>query len=149
VTDSVDDRSFIPDGWHTVTPRIVVRDPMRFMEFLASVFRATGEFQVSRPSVVRLGDSNLMVSEAGIRPPTISFLYVYVQDVDATYRRAVDAGARAIEEPFETPTGIVVAWWKTRGATPGKSPPTSLGARSAGNNSPLFETNVDRRSASL
>ncbi len=105
MTDSVDDRRFIPDGWHTVTPRIVVQDARRLVGFLAHVFGATGEFQADRPSVVRLGDSMVMVSEAGIRRPMPTFFYVYVDNTDTTYRRAIEAGARSIEEPFDTPYG--------------------------------------------
>lgn len=103
--DSVPVRSFIPDGWHTVTPRIVAQNARGLVEFLAHVFGATGEVQEDRPSVIRLGDSIVMISDAGIRPPTPAFLYVYVNDTDATYRRAIEAGAHAVEEPFDTPYG--------------------------------------------
>jgi PhnB protein len=47
--------------------------------------------------VTRIGDSNVMISEIGPRPVTPAFLYVYVGDADATYRRAVEAGANAAE----------------------------------------------------
>jgi uncharacterized glyoxalase superfamily protein PhnB len=103
--DARDDRPHVPDSWHTVTPRIVVQDARGFVEFLAHVFGATGEFQEARPSEVWLGDSVVMVSEAGARSPMPAFLYLYTNDTDATYRRAVEAGARSIEEPFDTPYG--------------------------------------------
>jgi PhnB protein len=83
----------------------VVRDARRLVEFLVGVFGATGEYQESRPSVIRIGDSQVMIGEFGTRNPTPAFLYVYVSDVDATYRRAMDAGAHAIEQPFDTPYG--------------------------------------------
>jgi hypothetical protein len=67
--DSVTDRRFTPDGWHTVTPRIVVEDARRFIGFLVQVFGVTGEFQETRPSVVWLGDSAIMVSDTGVRRP--------------------------------------------------------------------------------
>ena len=94
-----------PVGWHVVTPRIVARDAGRLVAFLARVFGAAGEFEAARPTVVWIGDSPVMISEAGLRPPAPAFLYVYVDDVDATFRRAVDAGARVVEEPFDTPYG--------------------------------------------
>jgi uncharacterized glyoxalase superfamily protein PhnB len=47
----------------------------------------------------------VMVSNVGIRKVMTAFLYVYVDDADATYRRALDAGARSLEEPFDTPYG--------------------------------------------
>jgi uncharacterized glyoxalase superfamily protein PhnB len=52
-----------------------------------------------------MGDSVVMVSDAGVREPMTAFLYVYVGDVDATYRRALDAGARSLEEPRDVPYG--------------------------------------------
>jgi len=96
---------FTPEGWHTVTPRIVVRDAERLVEFLKQVFGATGDYRPDRPSVMTIGDSMVMVSEAGIRNPMPAFLYVYVDDTDETYRRALHAGARSIEEPSNVPYG--------------------------------------------
>lgn len=55
--------------------------------------------------MIRVGNSLLMISDAGIRNPMTAFLYVYVSDTDTTFERAVAAGARAIEEPSETPYG--------------------------------------------
>ena len=105
MTSPVIDRNFAPKGWHTVTPRIVVEGARQFVEFLAQVFSATGEFQETRPSVVWIGDSVVMVSKAGIRGPMPSFLYVYVSDTDAVYERALKAGVRTIESPCDTPYG--------------------------------------------
>jgi uncharacterized glyoxalase superfamily protein PhnB len=98
-------RSFTPEGWHTVTPRVVLRDARGFIGFLASVFDARGEFQQSRPSEVLIGNSIVMVSEVGTRPSATAFLYVHVADTDATYARAMKAGARVMELPFDTPYG--------------------------------------------
>ena len=69
------------------------------------VFGATGEYRQDRPSMILIGDSLLMISDAGIRNPMTAFLYVYVNDTDATFKRAVAAGARAVEDPSETPYG--------------------------------------------
>ncbi|NUO71321.1 MAG: VOC family protein [Frateuria sp.] len=103
--DSQTDRGLLPEGWHTVTPRIVVQGAKEFVDFLVQVFGATGEFEQSRPSTIWLGDSVVLVSEVGVRGHTPAFLYVYVRDTDGTYARAVGAGARTIEPPFETPYG--------------------------------------------
>jgi PhnB protein len=46
-----------------------------------------------------------MISDAGIRDPAPAFLYVYVDNTDETYRRAVEAGARSLEEPWNLPYG--------------------------------------------
>jgi uncharacterized glyoxalase superfamily protein PhnB len=48
----------------------------------------------------------LMVSDGGgLRDPSSAFLYVYVPDVEATFRAAIDAGATSIEAPLDTPYG--------------------------------------------
>jgi PhnB protein len=74
-----------PEGWHTVTPRIVVHEAKHLVEFLRQVFGATGEYRQALPSEVRIGDSVVMISDAGVRSPITAFLYVYVRDTDATY----------------------------------------------------------------
>ena len=96
---------FAPEGWHTVTPRIVAHDAKQLVEFLRQVFGATGEYQEARPSEIKIGDSVVMISEAGIRNAMTAFLYVYVNDADATCQRALNAGARSLEKPIDTPYG--------------------------------------------
>jgi PhnB protein len=94
-----------PTGWHTVTPRIVVEDPAGLIGFLTSVFDATGELRDDAPSVITIGDSPVMISGAELREACPAFLYVYVEDVDAVYSRALDAGAVSVEAVWNTPYG--------------------------------------------
>ncbi len=94
-----------PEGWHTVTPRIVAQNAERLVSFLRQVFDATGDYQTDRPSIIMIGDSRIMISEAGIRKPVPAFLYVYVSDCDAMYQRALKSGAGSLEEPVDTPYG--------------------------------------------
>jgi uncharacterized glyoxalase superfamily protein PhnB len=94
-----------PEGWHTVTPRIVASGAEQLVAFMKRVFGATGEYESARPSEMRIGDSMLMISDAGPRNAMTAFLYVYVDDAEATYQLALDAGARSIEEPLDTPYG--------------------------------------------
>ena len=96
---------FTPEGWHTVTPRIVVRDAERLVEFLRRVFAATGDYRRDLPSVIKIGDSMIMITNAGIRASMPAFLYVYVDDTDKIYRRALEAGAISLEEPSDMPYG--------------------------------------------
>jgi PhnB protein len=97
---------FQPDGWHTVTPRIFVRDPERLITFIKHVFGGSGEYLPGRPAEVRIGDSVVMVSDGdGLREPIPAFLYVYVEDADSTYRRAIEANAVSIEVPTRMPYG--------------------------------------------
>ena len=95
----------VPDGWHTLTPRLVVHEPARLFQFLKEAFGATGEFREDRPSVMKIGDSLVMISSVGPRDAMPAFLYLYVDDTDATYQRALQAGAVSLEEPAETPYG--------------------------------------------
>ena len=95
----------VPEGWHSVTPRLVVNDAALQVKFLKQAFEGSGEFRTDRPSVVIIGDSPVMVSSVGPRAAMPSFLYLYVEDVNATYLRALEAGAIALEEPTETPYG--------------------------------------------
>jgi PhnB protein len=98
-------RSHVPEGWHSITPRLVVEDPSKLVQFLKVAFQATGDYSEDRPALMKIGDSIIMVSGAGPRDPKPSFLYVYVEDTDATYQRAVAAGATSIEAPTDMPYG--------------------------------------------
>lgn len=96
---------FKPPGWHTVTTRLVVDDPEGLIAFMKRVFDATGEYNENAPAQIAIGDTVVMVSESGAREPSPGFLYVYVADADATYQRALEAGAASIEAPLDTPYG--------------------------------------------
>ncbi|MGV9839705.1 VOC family protein [Nocardia niigatensis] len=84
---------------------MVVDDQRGAVGFMRTVFEAAGEVEAGRPTEVRIGDSVVMVSESGEREVFPAFLYVYVDDVAATYQRALTAGAVSVEEPFDTPYG--------------------------------------------
>lgn len=94
-----------PAGWHSVTPRLVVQDASGLVRFLKEAFGATGEFREDRPSVITIGDSIVMVSSVGPREAMPGSLYLYVDDADTTYTRALEAGAVSIEVPRDTPYG--------------------------------------------
>ena len=97
--------SFVPPGSPTVTPRLFARDPKGLFAFIKRVFRATGTYRDDRPSELCLGNSVIMVNDDSARGPATAFLYVYVDDTDAAYRRATAAGARSIETPVDQPYG--------------------------------------------
>jgi PhnB protein len=67
-------------------------------------FAATGDFSADAPALMTIGDSIVMVS-AGPRKTTSSLLHLYVPDADATFSRAVEAGAIVVEEPADMPYG--------------------------------------------
>ena len=91
----------VPEGWHTVTPRLFVNDAAGLVDFLKHAFGAIGTFRNDGPSEIRIGDSIVMVGQAGLREAMPAFLYLYVEDADAAYRRALEAGATVIEEPTD------------------------------------------------
>jgi uncharacterized glyoxalase superfamily protein PhnB len=98
--------TFKPDGWPTVTPRIFTPEVEGLVAFMKAVFNAEGDVRAGAPSEIRLGDSIVMISDGGgVRDAMAAFLYVYVADTDATFRRAMAAGAEAIEGPSNVPYG--------------------------------------------
>jgi PhnB protein len=118
MTEAIDTSNFQPAGWHTVTPRIIVSGAEKLVHFVKEVFGATGDFRPEAPAELRIGDSIIMISDAGVREPMAACLYVYVASADEIWHRAVKAGARSIEAPLDTPYGdrramIRDAWGNT------------------------------------
>lgn len=92
-------------GFHSVTPRIVVTNVEGQVEFLRAVFGATGELAPDRPAEMRIGDSLIMVTAATERDLFAAFLYIYIDDADEVYQRALAAKASTLEAPVDTPYG--------------------------------------------
>jgi PhnB protein len=93
------------EGYHTITPRIVVDEVAAQVHFLRHVFEARGEVEPNRPAEMRAGDSLLIVTSATERERFPAFLYVYVSQADEVYQRAIAAGATSLEAPIDTPYG--------------------------------------------
>jgi uncharacterized glyoxalase superfamily protein PhnB len=98
----------IPDGYHTVTPHLVNKDVSRLIEFLTRAFDAQEVHRLAGPdgrvmhAELRIGDSMIMIGEAsGEWKPMPSSIALYVKDVDATYQRALAAGAVSLKEPMD------------------------------------------------
>jgi uncharacterized glyoxalase superfamily protein PhnB len=96
----------IPDGYHSVTPYLVVHDVARLIDFLCATFEAKVTERHDLPdgrvmhAEVRIGDSTVMMGEARDPKPAMpGMLYVYVADTDAAYKRAIAAGATSLLEP--------------------------------------------------
>ena len=100
----------IPDGYHTVTPYLLVRGVPEFLEFLKNAF---GAIELVRTkggaggihAEVKIGDSHIMMGDDGKRPTQPVTLYLYVPDADAAYNRALKAGAGSIQPPTDQPYG--------------------------------------------
>jgi len=98
----------IPDGYHTVTPYLIVQGAGQLIDFLKLAFDAQETERITAPdgaiahAEVRIGDSIVMMSDAGgERAPMPSGLYLYVNDTDAVYISALRAGATSIVEPAD------------------------------------------------
>ncbi len=99
----------IPDGYHAVTPYLMVQGVPKLVDFLKQAFGAaeTGE-RVTLPdgsvmhTEVRIRDSVVMMGEANAQCPAMpTMLALYVEDCDSVYRRAVSAGAKSMSEPAD------------------------------------------------
>ena len=120
----------LPEGYHSVNPYIVVDDADRLIDFLAEVFGAVEQGRSLRPdgridhADVHIGDSLVMPSEASEQYPARPCVhFVYVPDVDATYRAALAAGATSILEPTEQSWATVPVASSIRSTTAGGSRP--------------------------
>lgn len=96
----------IPDGYHSVTPYLIIKGADRFIAFMSAVFGARVTEQImhsdGKPghTELRVGDSLIMLSEAREgRDPTPIMLHIYVADVDAAFDRAVKAGGQVVASP--------------------------------------------------
>lgn len=102
----------IPDGYHAVTPYLVVADAEAQIDFLKKAFggeetcrHKDDKGRVSHAEV-RVGDSMLMIGQARDQwTPKPAMFYLYVEDVDAVYQRAVEAGGKPIHEPVDQAYG--------------------------------------------
>ncbi len=97
-----------PQDYTSVSPYLIVDGASGTIEFLARVFGAVELRRFSDPSgkvvhaEVRIDDTVVMVADGAPGwPPIESHVHVYVADVDATYRRALDAGGTSVQEPVK------------------------------------------------
>jgi hypothetical protein len=96
---------------------MVVSDVASEVEFLRTVFDATGEVHTDRPAEIRIGDSLVMVTPAGERELFPAFLYVYVDDADAAYRRHSMRERGVSRSRSILLTAIGGRWYATRSET--------------------------------
>jgi uncharacterized glyoxalase superfamily protein PhnB len=99
---------FKPDDYHTITPYLIVEGVPELIEFMKTVFGAEEieRFEDDQRQVmhaeVRIGDSIVMMGGATKDWKAIpAALYIYVTDTDATYQRALKAGATSIMAPSD------------------------------------------------
>jgi PhnB protein len=101
----------IPEGYHSLTVYLSVTGASQAIDFYRKAFDAVEEFRLDAPdgkvghAELRIGDTRLMISEpcsegpmgsleAGSKPPF--GLHLYVENVDARFQQAIDAGAEVV-----------------------------------------------------
>jgi PhnB protein len=96
-----------PDDYRNVTPYLIVNDAGKLIDFVKEAFGAKERVRMPGPggtvahAEVEIGDSIVMM---GTNPDDLfpAMLYVYFDDADATYNKALAAGATSHEEPNDT-----------------------------------------------
>jgi PhnB protein len=99
----------IPEGFHTITPYLIVDGAANIIQFVKHAFGAQEQHEATlRPdgtimhATLKIGDSMLMIADASEHAKASSvMLYLYVPDVDAVYQKAIKAGATSIMEPAD------------------------------------------------
>jgi PhnB protein len=103
----------IPEGYHTATPYLAVDDAAQAIDYYKKAFGAKERMRMEAPggkvghAELEIGDALVMLSDpfpqASMKPPkelggTSASVFMYVEDVDAVVKRAVDAGATVTME---------------------------------------------------
>ncbi|MGZ5007553.1 MAG: VOC family protein [Methylobacter sp.] len=103
----------IPDGYHSITPYLMIKGASEAIEFYKQAFGAVEIFRLSHPNgqighaEIKIGDSSLMLADpcdqqGAFRTPhslggSSVALHVYVENVDAQFAQAIKAGAKEIK----------------------------------------------------
>jgi PhnB protein len=109
----------IPEGYHSVTPYLTLQDAANALDFYKRAFGARTLVRMDGPkgkithAEIQIGDSKIMLSDemgGACRSPQSlggcnASLFVYLEDVDATFYQAVKAGAKPVMEPADQPWG--------------------------------------------
>lgn len=112
----------IPEGFHTVTPFVIVKDAAKLLEFIKKAFNGETTYIMKDPdgkvmhATARIGDSIIMVADEMDRFPAMPcMLYLYMNDADAVYKQAIKTGGQSLREPTnefygDRSAGIKDAW---------------------------------------
>jgi len=101
-------KSYVPDGFRTATPYLIIRDAAKAIEFYKKAFGAKEMARMPMPdgkiahAEIKIGDSMVMLSDENLdwgtkSPQTLDGspvgIFIYVPDVDATFKQAIASGA--------------------------------------------------------
>ncbi len=101
-------------GFHTVTPYLTVQEAPALIEFVKQAFAASECLRTTGSAggihaEVKIGDSMVMIGGAARGETWTAALHLYMDNVDAVYQRALQAGASSVMEPTDQPYGERVA----------------------------------------
>jgi len=111
--EEVADKLQNPFGLHTITPYLIVKDAEKLIKFLQDLFQAElrGEIHYRedkriKHAELKIGDSVIMLGTTmeNIGQANAGF-YIYVENCDASYKKALELGAESIMEPVDFPHG--------------------------------------------
>ncbi len=101
-------KKWIPEGQHVLTPYLIVKDAVKFIEFVEKTFFGTTTECLKREggkiahAEIRIGDSKIMLGESCDEFKAMpAGIYVYVEDTDVTYHRALKNGATSVHKPMD------------------------------------------------
>ncbi len=98
---------YIPEGYGTVTPYLVVKDAENLMRFIETVLGGKEVLRMNGPdgriahAEMMIGDSKVMMGESPEGKLMPAMLNVYVPDCDAVYKKALAAGGISVREPAD------------------------------------------------
>ena len=95
-----------PDGYHTITPYLVIEGAADAIAFLSDVLGAKETLRMDMPdgrighAEMLIGESHLMIADVPVGGSVKNaLLHLYVEDSEALYRRALEQGAASLREP--------------------------------------------------
>lgn len=97
--------NFIPEGYHTITPILKVNNASGTIDFLKEVFGAKERYRLTDPNgdimhaEVVVGDSIVMMCDSMGESPQPGAMYLYTEDIDSVYDKALKAGGVQVQPP--------------------------------------------------
>jgi uncharacterized glyoxalase superfamily protein PhnB len=101
-------KPFKPQGYNSVSPYFIVNGAQKFIDLVKAIFDSKEFRRYDMPdgtimhAEVQIEDSIIMIGDASDKfPPVPLVMHVYVPDVDAVFKKAINAGCEIIEHPKE------------------------------------------------
>jgi PhnB protein len=112
--ESKEPKKFKREGFHTITPYIIVKPAVELVDFVKQAFGAVESFRSTGSAgglhcEVKIGDSIVIIGGGPSFDPRPTAIHLYVSDVDEVYARAMAAGATSLGEPSDQEYGERIA----------------------------------------